>query len=322
MRFLIAQGAPLPLTRLPEEMQASLAEGMAALRLVDRATLEAVVAEFTGQLESVGLAFPGGLEGAIAAMDGHISPAAASALRRKAGASADPWERLAVLPAERLLPVVEAESAEVAAVIVSKLPVARAAELLNLLPGERARRIAFAVSQTGNVDPVTVQRIGNAVLAQIDSTPPRAFDRDPVARVGAILDVSAAATRDAVLDGLEAEDSGFARQVRKVIFTFAHVPARLAPRDVPRVIRLVTQTALVRALSWAQGREGLEQAAEFLLANMSPRMAQTLREEIAETAPPREREAEAAMGEIVAAIRQLHGAGELELIEPEEDAPA
>ncbi len=324
VRYLMTQGASLPLTQLPEQMQASLAEHMAALRLIDRETLDLVLGEFTGQLESVGLAFPGGLEGAISAMDGHISQGAASRLRRKAGAGAgfDPWERLVALPGERLLPILEGEAVEVAAVILSKLPVPRAAELLGRLPGERARRIAFAVSQTGNVDPATVRRIGCAILTQIDSQPARAFDRGPVERVGAILNISAAATRDDVLRGLEAEDQGFAEQVKKAIFTFAHVPQRVAPRDVPKIIRLVDQPALVQAIAWATGREGLDEAAEFLLANMSQRMAQALREEAAALGKVRERDAEAAMNKIVAAIRELEDSGEVVMLaaDDEEDA--
>ena len=81
VRLLLAEGTPLPLAALPEHMQAALTEQMAAMRLVDRATMEAVVEEFVGQLESVGLSFPGGLEGALSMLDGHISPSAATRLR-------------------------------------------------------------------------------------------------------------------------------------------------------------------------------------------------------------------------------------------------
>ena len=63
-------------------MQAALAEQMGQMRLIDRATLDDVVAEFLAELESVGLAFPGGIEGALTMMDGHISQSAAQRLRR------------------------------------------------------------------------------------------------------------------------------------------------------------------------------------------------------------------------------------------------
>jgi flagellar motor switch protein FliG len=320
VRYLLIDGTSLPLSALPEHMQAALAEQMGQMRLIDRTTLDDVVAEFITELEAVGLAFPGGLEGALSMMDGHISQSAVSRLRRMASASSkfDPWERITALPNDRLLPILTDEAVEVGAVMLSKLPVPKAADLLGLLPGDRARRIAYAVSMTGNVDPETVRRIGAALLAELDNQPPRAFDKGPVERVGAILNVSPALTRDDVLQGLEAEDAAFAAEVRRAIFTFTHIPARLNPRDCPKITRLVEQPVLVTALAAAQDRPGLEEAAEFLLANVSQRLAQGLREEIAARPKVKEKEGEAAMAAVVTAIRQLEAAGELALIQPEE----
>lgn len=320
VRLLLAEGTTLPLATLPEHMQAALAEQMGQMRLVDRTTLGAVVDEFLRELEEVGLAFPGGIEGALGMMDGHISTTAANRLRRLAGASsrADPWDRLTNLSADRLMPVIEAESAEVAAVMLSKLPVPKAAELLGRLPGDRARRVACAVSMTGNVDPETVRRIGASLVAQIDSLPPRAFETGPVERVGAILNVSPAQTREEVLRGLAETDRDFADQVRRALFTFAHVPERLLARDVPKVLRLLDQSTTVTAIAWAQRQADLLPVAEFLLAGISQRLAEALREEVAARGRVKEREGEEAANALVAAIRQLEGAGELVLRQDED----
>ena len=320
VRYLLTEGTSLPLAALPEHMQAALAEQMGQMRLIDRATLDDVVAEFLTELDSVGLAFPGGIEGALSMMDGHISHSAAQRLRRMSSTSSkiDPWERITALPPDRLLPILLHEAAEVGAVMLSKLPVGKAADLLGKLPGERARRVAYAVSMTGNVDPETVRRIGAALLAELDNQPPRAFDQGPVERVGAILNVSPALTRDDVLIGLEAEDADFAAEVRKAIFTFVHIPARLNPRDTPKITRLVDQSVLVTALAAATARPGLEQAADFILNNISQRLAQGLREEMGTRGRVKDRDAEEAMTAIIAAIRTLETSGEITLIQPEE----
>ncbi len=321
VRYLLTEGTSLPITALPDHMQSALAEQMGQMRLVDRTTLDGVLAEFMMELDSVGLAFPGGIEGALSLMDGHISQSAASRLRRMAGASSkiDPWERIIALPIDRLLPVLTDEAIEIAAVMLFKLPVPKAAELLGRLPGEKARRVAYAVSMTGNVDPETVRRIGTALLADLDDQPIKAFDTGPVERVGAILNVSPALTRDDVLKGLEAEDAGFAEQVRRAIFTFVHIPARLAPRDAPKITRLVEQAQLVTAFTGAQGKPELEAAAEFLLANISQRLAQGLREEMAARGKVKDKDAEEAMTAIISAIRTLVDSGEITLVQPEEE---
>lgn len=321
VRYLLTQGTSLPLSSLPEHMQAALAEQMGQMRLVDRTTLDEVVAEFLAELESVGLAFPGGIEGALAMMDGHISQSAAQRLRRMSSTSSkiDPWERITSLPLDRLMPILLNEAVEVGAVMLSKLPVAKAAEILGKLPGERARRVAYAVSMTGNVDPETVRRIGAALLAELDNQPPKAFDQGPVERVGAILNISATLTRDDVLQGLEAEDAAFAAEVRKAIFTFVHIPSRLNPRDTPKITRLVEQPQLVTALAAAMGKPGLADAAEFILSNISQRLAQGLREEMGARGRIKDRDAEEAMNAIIGAIRTLEASGEITLIQEEED---
>lgn len=314
VRLLLAEGGNLPLRDLPDHLQAALTEQIGSMRSVDRDTLRSVVEEFLTRLEAFGLSFPGGIDGALQMLDGQISATAASRLKRLAGASAkaDPWDRIAALDPEKLLPVLTEESVEVGAVMLSKLAVARAAELLGKLPGDRARRIAYAVSQTGNIDPETVRQIGLSLVGQLEAQPVRAFETDPVERVGAILNFSPAATRDDVLQGLTEADTDFASRVRKAIFTFADIPARIEGRDISKVVRGVDQAVLINALAGATG-DGDATAAEFILSNMSQRMAASLREEMAERGKVKESEAEAAMTAIIVSIRDLESAGDLTL---------
>ena len=318
VRLLVAEGAPLALTSMTDVMQADLTEQISLMRRIDRATLRRVCEEFLGELEGAGLSFPGGIERALQIMDGHISPNAASRLRRMVGQNpdADPWERIAGLDSDMLAKVLDEESVEVGAVMLSKLPVSKAAELLGRLPGERARRIAYAVSLTGAVLPDTVRRIGQSLAGQLDAQPPRAFDADPVERIGAILNFSAAGIREDVLQGLEETDALFAEEVRKAIFTFSNIPTRIDARDVPKIIRGVPQGVLVTALAGATGSNA--PSAEFILANMSQRMAATLREEIAGLGKVRDKAGEEAMAAIILAIREREAAGEIFLIAMDE----
>lgn len=326
VRLLLAEGADLKLSALPEDLQTTLTEQIGQMRLVDRDTMAAVVTEFVETLEQVGLSFPGGIDGALKALDGRLSPGASARLQQLARTrdGADPWSRILSADAETLLAVLEPESAEVAAVVISKLPVGRAAELLGRMPGERARRVAYAVSLTEGIAPGMVSRIGASIARELDDRPARAFALAPAARVGAILNSASAPVREALLTGLHEQDEGFADGVRKAIFTFAHIYERLNPRDVPKVLREVAQqdliTALAAALPAPDSDEG--RSAEFLLTNMSQRMAATLRDEVEAHGKVKAKDAEAAMAAVVVALRELADNGDITLLTDDEDDDA
>lgn len=324
VRFLLNEGADLRLSDLPDDLQRVLTTQMGSMRYVDRTTLRAVVTEFAAELEAMGLTFPRGVAGALSALDGRISPQTAARLRKEAGVRqfGDPWEQVRAAPTDALRDMLAGESTEIAAVLLSKLEVARAAELLAQLPGEAARRITIAMSQTAAVTPDAVDRIGLSLAAQLHDVPDIAFPDAAEKRVGDILNYSPATTRDAVLDGLDAEDEDFATRVRRAIFTFANIPERVAPLDIPTLTREVDQPTLVMALGAAADTQATAEAAEFILANMSRRMSDALREEIAETAKPRAKDGEAAMTQVVNTIRRLEAAGTITLVLPDEDDAA
>lgn len=319
VQFLLSEGADLTLADLPDDLQTTLARQFGQMRHVDRATLAAVVAEFAEELEQIALLFPHDIAGTLSALDGRISPQTAARLRKEAGVrqSGDPWERLRAAPVATLLPFLTTEAVEVAAVMMSKLDVAKSADLLCRLPGATARRITYAMSQTGAVTPETVYRIGLSLAMQLDATPDRAFADGPEHRVGAILNLATAATRNDVLSGLDEADSDFAESVRRAIFTFANIPARIEPRDAPKIARAVDQGTLVTALAHAlsQGEDTTE-AANFILANISTRLADSLREEVTEIGKVKAKTGEEAMAAVISAIRDLQTSGELILRQP------
>ncbi len=121
-----------------------------------------------------------------------------------------------------------------------------------------------------------------------------------------------------MLAGLDETDADFAEQVRKAIFTFGHISTRVAARDIPKIVRMVDEGSLIAAFTAAASSPSLAPVAEFFFANMSQRMAQSLREEVATRGKVKDKEAEEAMTVIVNAIRQLEGAGELILMRDEE----
>lgn len=313
VRLLLAEGMDTPISSLPSDLQTQLTQTLGSMRLVDRATLCAVVEEFIETLDQVGLSFPDGLEGALSLMEGKLDSRATLALRALSRGSGqdDPWGVLERADIDELLHLLGQESRVVGAVLLSKLSTDKAARLLMQLPSDQAQALALAVARTEDIAPETVARIGATLADQICTKPLRAFAAPPSKRMGEILNASSATVRDQLLRDLETTDQGFATGIRKSIFTYQDIPARLNERDVPAVMRDVAGEDLTCVI--AAGHPGDEAVTAFLLDNMSKRMAETLREDAAALPLPDTEAYESAASRISSAVRALADGGKITL---------
>ncbi|MCG3266438.1 FliG C-terminal domain-containing protein [Yoonia sp. I 8.24] len=322
VQMMISDGGNLSLSQLPESLQEVLTNELGAIKLVDRDTVADVAAEFTAQLDAIGLSAPGSRDGAIAALSDHLSPSLAERLRAQMESvrNGDHWPTVAELSIERLVDIMTRESIEICAIALSKLQVGKAAEVLTQTPGERARRITYAMSLTSEISPDAVRRIG-ASLAQDYGQPAKpAFEKPPVQRLGAILNSTITDTREDVLTSLGETDPDFASDVRKAIFTFKDIAPRVKPTDIPSCIRSVDAEVLTRAIAAGlAGDAPIVASAEFILGSVSQRMAGQMREDAEEMGRIKKADAEAAMSAITTAIREMAESGVITLIDPDED---
>jgi flagellar motor switch protein FliG len=321
VQMLLESGNNLPLGQLPETLQLVLTDELGALRRVDKATVTAVAEEFTSELEAIGLTASGTRDGAITMLADHLSPMLADKLRRQLNSvrNGDHWPIVVDLEIARILAIMQAESIEVCAVTLSKLPVGKAAEVLSRTPGDRARRITYAMSQTENIKPDAVRRIGATLAAEYGLPRDVAFEKAPVQRLGAILNSTATDTREDVLEGLGGTDPEFASDVRKAIFTFKDIAPRVKPTDIPNTIRNVDGDVLVTAIAAGlAGDDALVASAEFILTSVSQRMAGQLRDDAEERGRIKKDDAEKAMAAVTTVIREMVDSGVITLIDPDQ----
>ncbi|ABD55581.1 FliG C-terminal domain-containing protein [Jannaschia sp. CCS1] len=316
VRLLLGQGVSPGVQRLAPHHQTRLAHVISQLEAVDRQTLLEVVKEFTQRIDNLALSFPSGLDETLDLLEPHLGEGALSALRLAAERSdgQDPWVRIAKQPVTRLAPLLESESAEVCAVLLSKLTVAKAAELLSELPEDRGQILAHTVALTETITPDLVERIGVHIAQVLESVPAQAFPKTAAERVGAILNSTPQAARDKMLEGLNTRDAPFAKEVRKSIFSFAHIPMRVEPTDVPIIVRKADAKSIT--VAFAAGLSTAPLSVEFMLENMSKRLAEQMRDDAEGLGTPKPEEGEAAMADLIRTIRDLEASGDLQLLPP------
>ena len=315
VRVLLSDGKRLSLEDLPQNVQTQLVRTLADLKGINKDRERNIVAEFLNELDSGGHGAKG-LGAALTMLDGSISKDVQLELSggRPPTLRSDPWPKLNEFPSEKIANLLELESPEIAAVCLSKLSGKKAAEILGQLPGPIARRAAFTVSQIGGANPKTVRVIGRSILSQLTNEPKPAFTQNPATLVGSMLLAAKSATREDILEGLKEEDNEFAVRVRNEIFIFADIFERIGQTVVPKILREVDQAELQNALKFSidSGARNAS-SAEYILDNMSKRMAEALREDLAQMNTVDEETGEASQNAVVDAIRTLEEDGTLTL---------
>lgn len=321
LQMILSEGGKVDLSGLDDTSQMRIATDYASLVRVTQATMQAVVEEFEGSLGRGDLAFPAETEAALDQIESLLSPEVSPKLRDRfgMGPDVDPWRGMTELEPKDLADRLVVESPQIGAVILSKLNPDKAGEVLEFLPEDRAIAVTLAIAQTHVTPPEPVQRIGTSMASRDQDAAPQAFAKDPIARTAAILNAATASQRDALLEQMAAKDKGFAKAVRKAIFTFADIAERVTETDVPKFTRDVPQEALVTALVAASDAHG--DVVNFILDNMSQRMADQLRDEMSDLGEVAPKPGEAAMGQVTAVIRALIDRGEMtmKVVDGDED---
>lgn len=318
VQYLLSEGAELPLAELPREMQFELTHRMAQISMIDQGTLSMVVDEFAQALGAVGVTGGGTMEAALATLTQTLPQERIEELRRETETQGESeiWARVSGLEPVEICAMVDSEAIEIAAVILSKIDVPKAAQVLKELPFARAKAICQAVSSTENIAPQIVSRIAATLVEQLDARPRRAFDALPEDRVGAILNIASSDLRDQMLASLADEDEGFADRIKRTIFVFGDIPTRIVAREIPILMRFVPPQAMGQALAYANKGQAVE-AVEYILKSLPKRLAEQLREQM-DLAENIEAEAgEAAMADVVVRILTAANAGEITLLAKE-----
>ena len=169
-----------------------------------------------------------------------------------------------------------------------------------------------AIARQEKPDEATAEAIARAIETELFSAPapPGAVPTASAPFVD-MLDLLPASLREGLIDHIGAGDEAMAAAIRSTLLTFQILPDRLNEVAVAALVRTAERGVLMQALKL--GETNAAATNDFLLANMSKRMADQLREELAALAPPSEAEGEAAQRAIVAVVKSLEKSGEIKL---------
>ena len=215
-----------------------------------------------------------------------------------------------------LAPFISPEHPQTIALILRQLPAELAAGVISRLPEQVQADVAVRMATSELVSPATLKRVWEGFIDTVRGTESGdpwnqhdlAIARERcVKTVADMLNFAPASSERAVLNHLDAVDS-LGDAVRNIMFTFADI-IKLSDREMQIVLRQTSKEELVVAFKSAEVA-----LIEKFLSNMSERVRDEVREEMAAIGPMRLSEIEEVQLRIVQKVRQLEEQGEVVIV--------
>ncbi len=306
------------LKRMDTDLVSKIVRAIATPPGVSLDTKIGVVEEFLRTVEAQDLLHQGGLSFARQVLEKAYGKEQADAILSSLRSSIKlrPFESLASAKSDELVSLLQAESPQTIALVLSYLPSAMASEVLSHLPSALQGDILRRISTMESIQPKVLRQV-EAMISQrmattnsVDFNAPRGID----VAVG-ILNGVPRAIEKFLLRILMDTDPELAEEIKKRMFLFEDI-ATLDDHVIQIIIRKVDKKDLALGMRTLNSEN---QAAFY--RNMSEQIAEEIHTEMDESGPVTLKVVEAAQGRIVTMLRQMEENEEIELSRGgEEDA--
>ncbi|WDI31531.1 FliG C-terminal domain-containing protein [Hyphococcus flavus] len=235
------------------------------------------------------------------------------------------WERVEKLDDEVLAEYVQKQRMPVGAAILAKLDYEKTASVLNAAEDGYAKQILIELARKKPPSPAAIEAIAQVLEEDLLKPAPGAAEEEEGdgedgeekkdtgagAVVGEIVNNLPGAKRDAFIAHINETDPEVGAAVKKALLIFEDLHSRVPESGAPAVMRDIERETLLTAIK--HGEKNAPETVAFLFGNISKRMVEQYKEELAEMDEPSETDGEAAQREITSAVRRLVREGEFKL---------
>ncbi|MFT8655630.1 MAG: flagellar motor switch protein FliG [Acetobacter papayae] len=295
---------------LHEDELRDISVAMSSLGVVRAEVVEAVCHEFTKNFES-----PEGLVGTYETTEDFLRKALPSEqvdkimdeIRGPAGRTM--WDKLGNVQETVLANYLRSEYPQTAAVILSRLQPAHAARILSLLPEDYATDVMMRVLHMETVQREVLDSVESTLRSEFISSLGRSAKRDSYELLAEVFNNFDRKTETRLMEAMDKRNHEDMEKVKALMFTFEDIK-RLPHEALMRIVGEIDREKLPLALKGAS-----ETVRNMFLQCMSKRAGSILMEEISALGPVRVKDADTAQSEIVATIKNMANAGEIDLTE-------
>lgn len=293
---------------LHEDEIRDISVAMASLGIVKAQIVEAVCQEFTKNFES-----PDGLVGTYETTEEFLRKALPQdqvekimdEIRGPSGRTM--WDKLGNVQESVLANYLRGEYPQTAAVILSRLQPAHAARVLALLPEDYATDVMMRILHMETVQRDVLDSVEATLRSEFIASLGRSAKQDSYELLAEVFNNFDRKTEIRLTEAMDRRNQEDMEKVKALMFTFEDIK-RLPYDSLRQVVAQIDREKLPLALKGAAETER-----KLFLQCMSKRAGSILLEEIAALGPVRLKDVDAAQADIVATIKTMANAGEIDL---------
>jgi flagellar motor switch protein FliG len=297
---------------LDEDEVQVIGREVARVQSITSEQAEAILEEFHQMSVAHDYVVKGGLDYARKMLVGAFGPDSAKKmldrLMRTLGSEAVNFDALQKADPQQLAKFIHSEHPQTIALILSHLNASQAANLLFSLPPELRSDVALRMASLDQISPEIISKIAGVIGSKLKAL--GEVSREAYGGVRAVSEMFNrldSGTSREILDGMEGTDPNLAETIRHLMFVFEDL-LMLDSGAVKELLGKIDRKVLTTALKGTS-----DQLRNHILASMSQRGAEMLREDMDALGPIKIKEVESAQQQIIAVVRQLEAEGTVSL---------
>ncbi|MCI8939776.1 MAG: flagellar motor switch protein FliG [Dorea sp.] len=279
--------------------------------------MEEVLDEFYKTCLTQKVVTDGGMEYARAVLEKAFGESTAQSLLEKLSKSLKvrPFEFVRKSNVKNLVSFLQHERPQTIALVLSYADSDQASTVIGELPKEKRIKVVESIAKMESASPEAIKIVEASLKKKFESILTTA-DYTKIGGIDYIADVMNhmdRANEKYIFDELGKENEELAETIRKKMFVFEDIVS-MDNRSIQRFIRECDVKDIVYALKGSD-----DNIKDLVFANVSTRMAESIRSDLEVTVNVRLRDVEEAQQRIVGVIRRLEEAGELIIVKSGKD---
>jgi flagellar motor switch protein FliG len=300
------------LPHLTEEEVQKVSREVAKITAISAEQAEIILQQFHHLSTAGDYVARGGLDFARKLLQRAFNPEQAKRfldrLAKALGSEAVSFDALEAADPQQLAKFIHNEHPQTVALILSHLKAAQAAALLASLPASLRADVAQRMASLDQISPEIIYKIAGVIGQKLKAL--GEFSRESyggVRAVAELLNRLDSGTSREILDSIEQQDPNLGETIRHLMFVFEDL-LLIDQIGLKEMLTKVDRKVLTVALKGTS-----EQLRNHMLACMSQRGAEMLKEDMDALGPVKIKDVESAQQQIIAVVRQLESEGVLSL---------